>query len=237
MRIAVVEDDFHVGQLMCLWLEEAGHHYQFFPTGKEFLMALAHESYDLVILDWMLPDTTGGQLLTWIRENVNWHLPVVFATARDSEEDIVRGLTLGADDYIVKPVRRNELLARVQAVARRGHDVPTPHQVLRLPPYEVDPVGRTVTKAGQAVEMTQMEFDLALFLFRNAGRLLSRGHILESVWGRRPGFNTRTVDTHMSRIRSKLGFAPETGWRLVAVYNHGYRLEPAGRTDSGGGKH
>ena len=87
-------------------------------------MALVHESYDLVILDWMLPDTTGDQLLTWIRENVNWLYPgIVFATARDSEEDIVRGLTLGADDYIVKPVRRGELLARVQAVARRGHDV------------------------------------------------------------------------------------------------------------------
>jgi DNA-binding response OmpR family regulator len=221
---------------MCLWLEEAGHSHQLFPTGKEFLMVLARESYDLVILDWMLPDITGDKLLTWIRENVNWQIPVVFATARDSEEDIVRGLTLGADDYIVKPVRRGELLARVQAVARRGHDVPASHQVLHFPPYEVDPVGRTVTNAGQAVEMTQTEFDLTLFLFRNAGRLLSRGHILESVWGKRPGLNTRTVDTHMSRIRGKLGFAPGTGWRLVAVYNHGYRLEPADRADSGGHK-
>ena len=78
-------------------------------------------------------------------------------------------------------------------------------------------MGRTVTNAGQAVEMTQTEFDLTLFLFRNAGRLLSRGHILESVWGKRPGLNTRTVDTHMSRIRGKLGFSPGTGWRLVAV--------------------
>lgn len=236
MRIAVVEDDFHMGHLMCLWLEEAGHCYQLFPTGKEFLMALARESYDLVVLDWMLPDTTGDKLLAGIRENVNWPIPVVFATARDAEEDIVRGLTLGADDYIVKPVRRSEFLARVQAVARRGHGVPASQQVLHLPPYEVDPVGRTVAKAGQAVEMTQKEFDLALFLFRNAGRLLSRGHILESVWGRRSGLNTRTVDTHMSRMRAKLGFTPETGWRIVAVYNHGYRLEAVDRADSDGHK-
>ena len=225
MRVALVEDDTHVGQLMCLWLEEAGYHYQLFTTGTDFQKVVSRESFDLVILDWMLPDTTGDQLLIWLRERQEWRVPVVFVTARNSEEDIVRGLSLGADDYIVKPVRRNELLARISAVTRRTQGATDSKGSLHVAPYEINLATRTVTVSGIPVELTQKEYELVLFLFRNIDRLLSRGHILESVWGQRSDLPTRTVDTHMSRIRTKLALGTDNKWRLNAIYNQGYRLE------------
>lgn len=225
MRVALVEDDTHVGQLMSLWLEEAGNHYQLFASGSAFQKAALRESFDLVILDWMLPDSSGDKLLSWLREHLEWRVPVVFVTARDSEDDIVRGLSLGADDYIVKPVRRNELLARIQAVTRRTQGPAENKGQLHMPPYEINLDTRTVLLSGEPLDLTQKEYELVLFLFRNAGRLLSRGHILESVWGQRSDLPTRTVDTHMSRIRSKLALGVNNSWRLSAIYNQGYRLE------------
>ena len=225
MRVALVEDDTHVGQLLCLWLKEAGHSSLHYLSGKPFLQDIAHESFDLVILDWMLPDTSGDQILAWVRENVDWPIPVIFVTARDSEEDIVQGLNLGADDYLTKPVRRNEFLARLNAVMRRTAPTLAKGEMLDMPPFRIDTVARRIARDGQYVELTQKEYELALFLFRNAGRLLSRRHLLESVWGHQSDLNTRTVDTHVSRLRTKLALLPEQGWRLSAVYNHGYRLE------------
>jgi DNA-binding response OmpR family regulator len=153
-------------------------------------------------------------------------MPVLFATARDAEEDVVAALTGGADDYVVKPLRRQELLARVDALGRRARAA-TPHaERLEAGAIVIDLGRRVVTRNGEPVDLTQKDFDLAVFLFRNVGQLVSRGHILESVWGRSADLNTRTVDTHISRLRSKLGLTPEHGWRLSAIYQHGYRLEP-----------
>lgn len=225
MRFIVVEDDPHVGQLIGLWLEEAGHTSRRVANGKDFIKAASRESFDLVILDWILPDTSGDKLLTWVREHIDWPVPVIFVTALDTEEDIVRGLTLGADDYITKPVRHKELLARIQAVIRRSHARSDVKEVLKLPPYQIDRGAHTITMADKQVELTQKEFELADFLFHNVGRVLSRGHILESVWGQSPDLHTRTVDTHVSRLRTKLALSSESGWRLSAIYNHGYRLE------------
>jgi two-component system, OmpR family, response regulator RegX3 len=225
VRIALVEDDIELAQLMGLWLKEAGYSYQHYTEGKTFLRDLQRESFDLLVLDWMLPDMNGDQILLLMRERNNRPLPVIFVTARDTEEDIVRGLSLGADDYMTKPLRRNEFLARLGAVGRRAYAQTEEKARLQLPPYEVDTASRTIMVSGKPVELTQKEYELAFFLLRNVGRILSRGHILESVWGQAGKLNTRTVDTHISRIRSKLGFLPENGWRLSSVYTHGYRLE------------
>jgi two-component system, OmpR family, response regulator RegX3 len=225
VRFIVVEDDVHVGQLVGLWLEEAGHNYQLVSNGKDFIKAVSRDSFDLIILDWMLPDTSGDKLLAWVREHIDWPVPVIFVTALDTEDDIVRGLTLGADDYITKPVRHKELLARIQAVLRRSHARADAKERLDLPPFQIDSVSHTISMAGNNVELTQKEFELANFLFRNVGRVLSRAHILESVWGQSSDLHTRTVDTHISRLRTKLGLSSESGWRLSAIYNHGYRLE------------
>jgi DNA-binding response OmpR family regulator len=173
----------------------------------------------------MIPDMDGYEVLGWVRQNFEWPIPVVFVTAKDEEDDIVRALEQGADDYIVKPAKQRELVARITAVARRVAPVDEAHSVIDFEPFHIDLTNHEVRKAGQRIDVTQKEYELIVFLFRNMGRVLSRAHILESVWGRNPDINTRTVDTHVSRIRTKLALAPEMGWKLSSIYQHGYRLE------------
>lgn len=227
MRIAILEDDPHLSQLLQLWIEEPGHTVAAFDRGQALINTLRRESFDLLILDWMVPDLDGEQVLEWVRAHMDWPIPVIFVTQRDEEDDVVRILSKGADDYLVKPVRQRELLARVEALARRSHlQQPKNEHVLSHDPYALDIAAHTVSFRGETVQLTQKEFDLAEFLFRNSGRILSRDHILEHVWGHRAGLNTRTVDTHISRLRSKLHLSAENGWRLTGIYHHGYRLEP-----------
>ena len=225
MRIALLEDDPDQAGLVQLWLQSAGHTCRVFDTGRALLNEIVNETFDLLILDWILPDMSGDKVLEWIRENLDWHLPVLFTTVRDDERDIVQALEAGADDYMVKPLRQMELLARIKVLGRRHHQEDARDRLLVCPPFELDPMGRTIHRDGKLIETTHKEFDLALFLFRNVGRILSRGHILESVWGRNPDLNTRTVDTHISRLRNKLGLSGDPNWRLSAIYQHGYRLE------------
>ncbi len=225
MRIVLLEDDQDQANLVRLWLEESGHIVQHFTSAKDFLKEIIRDSYDLVILDWVLPEMSGIEVLRWLRKNLDWHIPILFTTQRESEEDIVYALESGADDYMVKPLKMMEMMARIKVLGRRCSDEHDMKEKLEALPYVVDPHQQTISRNGNPVEMTKKEFDLALFLFRNTGRIISRGHILEAVWGRSPDINTRTVDTHMSRLRNKLQFNQEEGWRLSAVYQHGYRLE------------
>jgi DNA-binding response OmpR family regulator len=228
--IALVEDDEATASLFESWLHDAGHDCMTVANGSALIRMLRQHDIELVILDWLLPDIDGLELMRWVREQISWTLPVIFVTQRDSENDIVQGLNAGADDYMTKPVSRRELLARIAAVSRRNALPETGRESLELGAYRIDTRSRSIRLHGEPIDLTQKEFDLALLLFRSAGRLLSRGLILESVWGLGPDISTRTVDTHMSRIRQKLALRPENGWRLKALYQHGYRLEPA---DSG----
>ncbi|MBI3776339.1 MAG: response regulator transcription factor [Gammaproteobacteria bacterium] len=119
-RIAVIEDDVHQGKLTCLWLEGAGYACQHFESGKFFIKNIRRETFDLLLLDWNLPAISGDEILIWVRRHLDWRMPVLFVTSRSGEDDIVRALELGADDYMVKPIRRGELLARIGALARRS---------------------------------------------------------------------------------------------------------------------
>lgn len=229
MRIALLEDDAQLAELLALWLESDDHRVSCFHRGQQLLASLRRDTYDLLILDWLVPDLNGEEVLAWVRDHMDWHIPVLFVTQRDTEEDIVRILTRGADDYLVKPVRPRELLARVGALARRSGLQSSSLETLEYDPFRIDPVARTITRDGHLLKLTHKEFDLALLLFQNAGRLLSRNHIMEQVWGRYSGINTRTVDTHISRLRGKLGLGPESGWILTGVYQHGYRMQPIAR--------
>jgi DNA-binding response OmpR family regulator len=225
MRIAVLEDDPSQADLIRLWLTGAGHICHVFSRGREFMRTMTRDSFDLLMFDWELPDVNGDAVLAWVRANVRDNVPVLFATARSAEQDIVHALKSGADDYLVKPLRKSEFLARIDALERRARPQPRTAEPMRVGQFQIDIEHRVITRDGKAVELTQKDFDLAAFFFRNVGNLVSRGHILESVWGRSPDLNTRTVDTHVSRLRSKLGLVPEQGWKLSAVYQHGYRLE------------
>ena len=120
MRIALLEDDVSQAGIVELWLSEAGHSCQHFETGKSFIKGIINESFDLLILDWVLPDMNGDEVLSWVRDNINWHIPVLFVTMRDDETDIVAALEAGADDYMIKPVKQMEMLARINALGRRS---------------------------------------------------------------------------------------------------------------------
>lgn len=224
MRIAMLEDDRDQSSTVAAWLHEAGHDIHQYAHPRELMKIAGRESFDLFLIDWNLPEISGEAVLTWLRKDRADTTPVIFVTARDAEEDIVAALGAGADDYIVKPVRRLELLSRIEAVLRRSRPR-EPERDLDLPPYHFDLIAKQCYVHGELAELTDKEFELALFLFRNLGRLLSRGHLLEAVWGRNPNLATRTIDTHVSRLRSKLALRPENGYRLVPTYNYGYRLE------------
>lgn len=224
MRIALLEDAHEQAQHIQAILAERGHQCDHFPAGQAFLGAVLHRSYDLLVLDWQIPDTTGIEVLEHVRANLGWQIPVVFLTQRDSEADIVRALDAGADDYLAKPAREAELFARINALARRTNP-DNEKQLLSYGPFRIDTQQRTIQLHDQTLTLTDKDFDLTLFLFQNQGRLLTRDMLLERVWGMASGINTRTVDTHMSRLRRRLGLNPENGFRIKTIYQRGYRLE------------
>ncbi len=203
-------------------LHEAGHNCRVFGRGDLFLRSTLHETFDVLILDWTLPDMTGLQVLDEIRQRQDG-LPVLFLTGRDSEQDIVEALSHGADDYLVRPARPAELLARLNALNRRAENTGI-SQLVSVAPYVFDPATSTGTLHGKPVTLTLRQFQLAVVLFRNVGRLLSRGYLLQAVWGLNAQVQTRTLDIHVSQLRTALSL-PDNGWRINSVYAHGYRLE------------
>jgi len=225
MRIAFLEDDQPQAEVIKSWLQAADHSCRHFTKGSLFLKEVRRESYDLLILDWELPESSGIEVLRKVRENSDWRVPVLFMTNRDSEGDIVKALAEGADDYITKPASRDITLARINALGRRSQQDGQSEQFLEYGSYRFVSADKSLTQNGVPVELTEKEYQLAALLFANIGRLLSRNHMLEMIWGVGPELATRTVDTHISRLRRKLALLPENGWRLKAVYQHGYRLE------------
>ncbi|WP_440223700.1 response regulator transcription factor [Dokdonella sp. MW10] len=226
--VGFLEDDPDQASLVAHWLEEAGYTPRLYRSVNEFRRRQGAEAIDLLLLDWMLPDGVGPDLVSWVRSSANASLPIIFLTARSTEADLVRGLESGGDDYMVKPARRGELLARVGAAFRRVGIDGRGTDPIDLPPYTVDARRRRIAFDDVEVELTQREFDLAVFLFRRHGRIVGREALLENVWNLGASVSTRTLDTHVSRLRKKLELNGEHGWRLVAIYQHGYRLEQVG---------
>jgi len=231
VRISILEDDPDQLALLKRWLTEDGHDVHGFLSGREAMKQAGRESFDLFLIDWQVPDVSGIDVLMWLRANVSKAAPVLFVTVRDSEQDIVFALESGADDYMIKPVRRHETIARVHALLRRAYPRKE-EKLLLFPPFEIDVAKGEVRRSGERLELTPKEFELTVVLFRNMGRLLSRGHLQEAVWGRSGDLVTRTVDTHVSQVRKKLDLRTETGYRVVPIYNYGYRLEQIGESAS-----
>jgi DNA-binding response OmpR family regulator len=225
MRIAILDGDRGQTEVVCQVLATAGHTCHSFDNGREMLIQLRQESYDMLIINWQVTDVSGAEVLRWARERLPANLPVMFMTSHSSEDDIVAGLAAGADDYMIKPIRRGELVARVQALLRRAYPTQNTGERIQFGDYIFEVRTARLTIRGEQVELTQKEFDLALLFFRNIGRPLSRAYILEAVWAREAEVPSRTMDTHVSRVRSKLHLRPEHGFRLAPVYSYGYRLE------------
>lgn len=225
MRIALLEDDPFQSEVIVQILSQSGHDVVTYTDGATLLRMLGRSSYDMLILDWHTPGMLGIDVLSVVRSRHKEVLPVLFVTAEEGEKSLVRALTHGADDYIAKPFRIAELRARVDALLRRAYPIPYGGLPFAVGPYHFNTQRQQITLHGEPVTLTGIEFQLALLLFSNVGRTLSRDHIFGQVWGRNSSEYTRTIDSHVSRIRMKLNIEPVNEVRLVAVYKHGYRVD------------
>ena len=211
--------------MLSQWFELAGHICYRFADGLALIRSFNRVVPDAVVLDWNPSDPAGPAALRYIRKSARPSIPVLLMSVRNREEEVVYALRLGADDYLVKPVRRLELLARVEVVARRVDQSVHAMDTMEVGTLRLDCETRSVWREGRQVEVTAKDFDLSLQFLRNIGKLLSRGHLQHAVWGHEANVLSRTLDTHVSRVRTKLGLVPEYGWYLSPVYTQGYRLE------------
>lgn len=221
MQILVAEDDRDIADLISHYLRKSGWSPHVASAGDEALAYARRHPLDAIVLDLMLPGMDGLEVCRALRaDRSTAAVPIIMLTARAEEQDRIRGLELGADDYVAKPFSPNELVARIRAVtrrARRGAD----DTVLRFGPILVDTERHTVTNGGRAVTLTAKEFLLLHYLLQHRGRVLSRDLLLGDVWGYSYTGGTRTVDVHVRRLRQKL---PPLVKGLVTVKQFGYKL-------------
>lgn len=215
VRILAVDDEQPIAQLLRLSLARAGYECICAYDGMEAANLIEKESFDLILLDIMLPGIDGFELMDYIRST---QTPVIFLTAKNAVADRVKGLRMGAEDYIVKPFDILELLARVENVLRRHGKLQTNLQVGGL---EINTLSMQVTRNGVEISLTRKEYDLLLLFARNVGMVLSKNTIYERVWGGEYPDNTRTVELHIQRMKKKVGWDD----RIKPVYGIGYRLE------------
>lgn len=230
MRIALFDADPAEQTLILQLLERSGFECSVHTDAKALVADARTRRFDALVVDWKGHPADGGAVLGHARAAAT-RTPTLMMVANGHEDDIIAGLSCGADDYLIKPIRPSELVARLQALLRRAY----PHETLErytFPPYRFDAEPCEVVVANAAdgdtttrVLLTQKEFDLGLLLFRNAGRPLSRNHIREVVWGGDADISSRTMDTHVSRLRSKLGLNTQSVYRVMPVYGYGYRLD------------
>ena len=208
--ILIVEDETPLVTMLRYNLEKEGFRVAAAVDGQEALLLLAEERPDLVLLDWMLPSVSGLELCRRIRRRAEWRdLPVVMLTARAEEADRVRGLEIGADDYVTKPFSRGELIARIRALLRRSRPA-FAEDVLTRGDLSVDLVRHRVSRGGRAIELSPTEYRLLLHFMENPGRVFSRDQLLNAVWGRDTYVEERTVDVHIRRLRKALNREGET---------------------------
>jgi len=222
MHILIAEDDRDIAELISYYLIKAGWSTHLAAAGDQALAYVRSHPVDVVILDLMLPGPSGFEVCQALRsERATADLPVIMLTARTEEGDRVRGLDLGADDYVSKPFSPNELVARVRAVVRRTRRAEPVDTVLRLGSIVVDLSRHTVSDDSREVTLTAKEFLLLRFFLEHRGRVITRDRLLEDVWGYRYTGGTRTVDVHVRRLREKLPVLVDA---LVTVKQFGYKL-------------
>ena len=223
-RVLVVEDEESFSDALSYMLRREGYEVDVAATGLDALSAFDRSGADLVLLDLMLPGLSGTEVCRELRSKSN--VPIIMVTARDTEVDKVVGLELGADDYVTKPFSSRELVARIRAVLRRGAE---PEElmlnVVEAGPVRMDVERHVVSVDGHHVAMPLKEFDLLELLLRNAGRVLTRGQLIDRVWGADYVGDTKTLDVHVKRLRAKIEPDPASPKYLVTVRGLGYKFE------------
>jgi two-component system response regulator RegX3 len=223
-RVLVVEDEDSISEPLAYMLRKEGFEVSVARDGPAGLQSFDRDGADLVLLDLMLPGLSGTEVCRELRSRSA--VPVIMLTARDSEVDKVVGLELGADDYVTKPFSHRELVARIRAVLRRqGPAVEEEGTALEAGPVRMDVDRHLVTVAGAAVQLPLKEFDLLELLLRNAGRVLTRAQLIDRVWGSDYVGDTKTLDVHVKRLRSKIEADPAHPQNLLTVRGLGYKLE------------
>ena len=224
-RVLVVEDEESFSDALSYMLRREGYEVAVADTGPEALETFDRSGADLVLLDLMLPGLSGTEVCRALRQRSN--VPIIIVTARDSEVDKVVGLELGADDYVTKPFSSRELVARIRAVLRRGGEASDDllPSMLEAGPVRMDVERHTVLVDGTPVAMPLKEFDLLEFLLRNTGRVLTRGQLIDRVWGSDYVGDTKTLDVHVKRLRSKIEPDPANPKFLLTVRGLGYKFE------------
>ena len=225
-RVALVENDASEAELLGQWLASAGFRCARYSRGQSLVRALRQESFDFLVLDWIPPGIHGIEVLRQVRGGLQSSVPVLLVSTSDSEVDVVTALAHGADDYMVKPLHRRELLARLEALGRRrGMSKAVQPKVIQAGALRMDCESRIASRDDCSIHLTAKEFDLAVVFLLNIGRLLSRAELHSAVWSPGPAPTVRTLQAYISRIRDRLGFIPSNGWRLAPVHSRGYRLQ------------
>ncbi|UIP06878.1 response regulator transcription factor [Erythrobacter sp. SDW2] len=224
MRVAIADDDPELLEQLSAALEGASHSFDRYRNGAEMLTALKRETYDVVLIDWNMPGASGLEIVTWASANLSPPPAMILLTSRAGKEDVVRGLEAGAIDYIVKPESNEVILARIDAAMRkvRAREKPRFEQFGR---YRIDRLQEIIEADGEPIKLTAKEFKVAELLFDNLNRPLSRNYIFAQVWNGSPDMETRTLDMHISRVRSKLELRPQNGFAIQTVFGFGYRMD------------
>jgi two-component system, OmpR family, response regulator RegX3 len=224
-RVLVVEDEESFSDALSYMLRREGFEAVVAATGPDALEEFDRNGADVVLLDLMLPGLPGTEVCRTLRSRSN--VPIIMLTAKDAEIDKVVGLELGADDYVTKPYSARELVARIRAVLRRHGEAPPPADdaVLAAGPVRMDVERHVVAVDGTPVALPLKEFDLLEFLLRNAGRVLTRGQLIDRVWGSDYVGDTKTLDVHVKRLRAKIEPDPANPVHLLTVRGLGYKLE------------
>ena len=223
-KVLIVEDEESMADPLAFLLRREGFTIQIAANGPDALTEYDRNGADIVLLDLMLPGMSGTEVCKQLR--ARGPVPVIMVTARDAEIDKVVGLELGADDYITKPYSTRELIARIRAVLRRGVEAEDPGSpVLQAGPVRMDVDRHVVSVHGDPVPLPLKEFDLLEYLIRNAGRVLTRGQLIDRVWGSDYVGDTKTLDVHVKRLRAKIEPDPAAPRYLITVRGLGYKLE------------
>jgi two-component system response regulator ResD len=225
-NVLVVEDEPAIADVVSRYLRRAGYETEVAGTGRDALGRAEAAQPDVVVLDLMLPDIDGLEVMRRLRRDERRRGAIILLTARAEESDRIVGLRLGADDYVVKPFSPAELVARVDAVLRRIDPVPEREPPLRFDSLTIDPAARTATLEEQPLELTQREFDLLLFLARHPGQAFTRDQLMDYVWRYTFYTDTSTVTVHIRRLRAKLEPDPARPRHIETVWGVGYRFRP-----------